>query len=318
MKNFLKMAGVLLPITLASSMVLVACGDDSSSSGVFSMEKSFEIVTSKAKYTYNKKDSTLKQILPVCKEGTLGNLVGPKDADEWDTVTYRAYESKGVVSLKKGKDEEIKYSLENGSFPRGFWADPDYDTQKIQKGLRFEKKDLFKSVIRYDGSCLMKDYYSVFLKGNPALENMDEKLTAFYQSFLGDKTVEDAQMLSDMRAADCDELTLFDGFVRLSLVDFKESSGKIRIKYSKRTCDVSFQYRYAYEQKDCEAAYEEYKNEKPEEAFDFADYAFDVTEDEYCIRRLIIDLQEDKGIHSQKSSRDFARDVVKLVVGSLE
>ena len=80
-KHFVN-SGILGAFALVSSAALVACCDDSSSSGVFSMESSFEMVLSKAKYSYNKKDSTLKQVYPVCKEGTLGNLVGPMDANE--------------------------------------------------------------------------------------------------------------------------------------------------------------------------------------------------------------------------------------------
>ena len=38
-----------LAFALASTVALVACGDDSSS-GVFSMDKSFEMVLEKAKY----------------------------------------------------------------------------------------------------------------------------------------------------------------------------------------------------------------------------------------------------------------------------
>ena len=87
--------GILGALALVSSAALVACGDDSGS-GVFSMEKSFEMVLEKAKYSYNKKDSTFKRIEPVCKEGTLGNLVGPDDTDQWDTITYKAHEHKGV------------------------------------------------------------------------------------------------------------------------------------------------------------------------------------------------------------------------------
>ena len=65
-KHFVN-SGILGAFALVSSAALVACGDDSSSSGVFSMESSFEMVLSKAKYSYNKKDSTLEQVYPVCK-----------------------------------------------------------------------------------------------------------------------------------------------------------------------------------------------------------------------------------------------------------
>lgn len=314
----------LCAVSLASSVIFVACGDDSSSAETFSMKKSFEMVLDKAKYSYDDEDSTLKQIMPVCKEGTLGHLVGPDDTDEWDTLAYKAYLGKNFATLKTGA-ESFSFSYDGTSFPKGFWVDPEYASQRIQKGMRFEKSGLLKSVIRYDGNCFMKDYYSVFRKGNPALENMDATLTSFYRKFLVDSnSVDEKTMIADMRA-NCDDLSLFDGLVHLNLVDFRESSGRINITYSKRSCDVSFQIRYAYEQKDCEAAFEDYKNDREsEKVFEFDDYSFDVTyggdDDDFCIRYMVLDLQKDKGVKNAKSrsTREFTHDIVKLVVEGLK
>ena len=59
---------------VACGFVLSACGGDSGSSSI-DLEDSFDIVLSKASYDYNSKDSTLKVTYPVCKVGTLGDLV---------------------------------------------------------------------------------------------------------------------------------------------------------------------------------------------------------------------------------------------------
>ena len=79
--------------------------------------------------------------------------------------------------------------------------------------------------------------------------------------------------------------------------------------------------RYAFEQKDCEAAYADYKDSKSKEKFNFDDYFFDVVysgnDDEYCLDYLILDLKKEKGIPTSKSA-DFARDIVKLMVGGLK
>ena len=163
-----------LALVFASTLALVACGDDSSSDA-FSMDEPFEMVLGKAAYSYNSKDSTLKMIYPVCKEGTLGNLLGPDEAEVWDTVTYKASMNKSTVTLKGDKDT-LKYAYEGSSFPVGLWTDSEDDYPNFQEGNRFEKKDVFSHVIRYDGTCMMKDYLSSFLKGNPALENMDKAL----------------------------------------------------------------------------------------------------------------------------------------------
>lgn len=304
------------------SSALVACGDDSSSSGNFSMEDSFEMVLAKADYQYSKKDSTLKIIKPVCKEGTIGNLVGPEDADKWDTLSYKAYESKGFVYLQEKDKDKVKYSLDDGEFLDGFWTDPNYDSQKIQEGFHYDDDGMVQSVLRYTGECLMKDFYSLFRKDAPAIRDMDKTLTEFYGMFLAEgEVVKEKKMLEDIRAVDCDELSMFDGLVKLNAEDFNESSGNIKISYGNRTCNVSFQIRYAYDQDDCSAAYEEFSNHKnAKKEFNFEDYSFDVTysgdDDDYCLDYLILDLKKEKGVPTRRniSSRDFANGVVKLML----
>ena len=311
-----------LALALASTLALVACGDDSSS-GIFSMENSFEMVLDKAKYSYSKKDSTFKRIEPICKEGTLGNLVGPADTDVWDTLTYKVHENKGVITLKNGPKDPAKYNFSSSSFPVGFWADPENTSKKIQGGFTLTKKDMMNRVIRYDGSCFMKDYYSLFGKEVEALYDMDKTLTAFYGRFQNDDVVDQKQMIADIRAVDCDELSLYDGLVKLSLEDFKESSGTIVIKYAKRTCDVSFHIRYAFEQEDCVAAYEDFKNDRNAASkFEFGDYAFDVTysgdDGAYCLDYLVLDLKSEKGIQKSIAPKDFARGIVKMIVNGMK
>ena len=313
-----------IALALLPTIALVACGDDSSS-GIFSMEKSFEMVLEKAKYDYDKKDSTFKWIEPVCKEGTLGNLVGPEDADMWDTTEYKVYESKGVVTVKQGKKEIATYNFSDGTFPKGFWADEDNTSKKIQGGFRMTKKGVLNRAIRYDGSCFMKDYYSVFNKEVNAVKNVDAKLKEFYQRFqTKEGPVDDKQMLADVRAVDCDELTMYDGFVKIRVEDFKESAGRIIISFEKRTCNVDFHLRYAYEQQDCEAAYDDYKHSKSKEKFRFEDYFFDVTysgdDDDYCLKYLVLDLQKQKGISAEKSIQpdEFGRGIVKMMVNGMK
>ena len=315
-----KIAFALLP-----AVALVACGDDSSS-GIFSMDKSFEMVLEKAKYSYDDDDSTFNRIEPVCKEGTLHNLVGPDDAKEWDTLTYKVHEHKGVITVKNGPGDPVKYNVEDGSFPNGFWADPDNDSKKIQGGFRLTKKKMMNRVIRYEGSCFMKDYYSQFRKNLPVLQNMNDKLRSFYKDFLPEDTkFDDEQMLLDISALNCEELALFDALLVLKLEDFTESSGNIKVTFKKRTCDVGFKIRYAYEQEDCAAAFDDYKNDdNAASKFDFKDYFFDLaytgTDDEFCLTYLKVDLQKEMGISPTKSVKtaDFARGIVNLMIGGLK
>lgn len=294
----------------------IACSSDSSSS-TFSMEKSFEILLKKEKYTYDKKDSTLKIISPVCKTGTLGNLVGPNDKNaEWDTLKYESYVNKNIAKLIKG-DSVAKFSFEGKNFPVGLWENQEYDSKKIQSAFRLDKKNMFNTVISYDGSCFMKDYFSLFRKGNPALQFADSALTNFYASFLGKKdTLNEKTMLSDIRVPNCDEMTLYDGLVKLELSDINESSGKITASFEKDECPITFKIRYAFDQADCNAAFEDFNDDKESsEEFDFNDYSVDVDLDEFCIPELILHLQKANNISVKSANpRLFAKSAVKLML----
>ena len=310
---------------IAGGMFLAACGDNSSSGGI-DFDDSFEMVLYKQAFQYDEDDSTLKWIEPVCKVERPGNLMGPEDVDEWDTTSYKAFQKKGVVTIKN-KEGSAQFDFEDGSFPNGLWAiDPDKRSKLLYYGYRLEDDELLKQVIHYDGNCLMKDFYSQLGKKNEAIEDMEKTFVHFYKLFLpSEKDYSEKNMLSDIRATDCDELSLFSGLITLKVSDFKESSGKISVSFNQRTCDVNFQIRYAYNQEDCEAAYDDFKiDSNAEKNFDFENYNFDVTyegdDEEYCLDYLVIDLKKEKKIPTRTtlSSREFARGMVDLVIGGLK
>ena len=318
-----KFAFALLP-----AIALVACGDDDSGSGSIDFEDSFEMVLNKASYEYDDEDSTFKLIKPVCKVERPGNLMGPEDVDEWDTTSYKAREKKGDITLKHG-DEELKFTFDKeGKFPTGLWTwDVEGNGSKnIYEAVRLES-GLLKSVIRYDGVCLMKDFYSQLSKENAAISDMENSFVNFYKLFLqNDKAYSERDMLSDVRAVDCDELSLFSGLLSLKVSDFNESSGTISVGFEERTCDIMFQMRYAYDQEDCEDAYEDFRNDREAaKEFDFDKYSFDVTYDgdngAYCLDYLVVQLKEEKGIPTRRTglkTKDFARGIVNLVIGGLK
>jgi hypothetical protein len=318
-----------IALALFPAIALVACGDDDSGSGTIDFEDSFEMVLNKASYEYDDEDSTFKLIKPVCKVERPGNLMGPEDVDEWDTTTYKAREKKGFITLTHDK-EELKFVLDkDGSFPTGLWTwDIEGNGSKnIYDAVRLEKNGLLKSVIRYDGVCLMKDFYSQLSKENAAISDMENSFVNFYKLFLqNDKAYSERDMLSDVRAVDCDELSLFSGLLSLKVSDFNESSGTISVGFEERTCDIMFQMRYAYDQDDCEEAYEDFRNDRDAaKEFDFDKYSFDVTYDgdngAYCLDYLVVQLKEEKGIPTRRTglkTKDFARGIVNLVIGGLK
>jgi hypothetical protein len=230
--------------------------------------------------------------------------------------------------MQKGADLEFQFD-KDGDYPVGLWTwDVEGNGSKnISEALRLEKDGLLKSVIRYDGTCLMKDFYSQLGKKNDAISDMENSFVGFYKLFLqSDKDYSEKDMLSDVRAVDCDELSLFSGLVSLKVSDFRESSGKITIGFEKRSCDISFQMRYAYEQQDCEDAYEDFKSDRnAEKEFNFDNYSFDLTYDGddgvYCLDYLVIDLKQEKDIPTRRTgfkSKDLARGIVNLVIDGLK
>ena len=68
--------------------------------------------------------------------------------------------------------------------------------------------------------------------------------------------------------------------------ELKESSGELTVSYEDDECSLNFAIRYAMNEDDCNAAYDEFKADKDAEKFNFADYNMKVEYDEYCVAQL--------------------------------
>jgi len=311
------------------SLFMAACGSDSGSSTI-DMEDSFDIVLSKAQYEYNSKDSTLLVKNPVCKVGELGYLVWREESpDAVDTL--KAYLDKNSAMLvKKGVTEPRSYDYDGGKFPVGFWSVPEKKTVKIQSGFTFDKKDMLNAVVHYSGECYAQDFKSNMFDENEAMAKTEKALLDFYSKFLPEskKDADKESVLKNVRADDCDRLTLFDGEVAIEVDELKEYSGELTVSYENNECSLNFAFRYAMNEEDCNAAYEEFKADskagKDVEDFEFEDYSVKVDYSEYCIEKLVLQMKEDKGISLKKSAslsasgKDFAKGVVHLILGGLK
>lgn len=327
-KSFISGFATLL-LGLGVCSVITACGDDSSSaeeeivSDILKLDGAFDILLDKADYKYDSKDSSFKLIKPVCKVSKVGNLVGPKDAAEWDTLSYTAYVNKESITLKS-KDSTQKFSIKESTFPVGFWAYPTEAKKKIQKGFAVGEGQM-NTIFRYTGSCFMEDFLGqYFSKGNPALQEANDVLTSFYRKFLSSENADEKKDDFIIHSfTTCDEMKLFDdALVTIKLSQFRASSGKLIVSYDSLSCPVDFTLRYAYDQADCQAAYEDFKDDrKADKEFDFNKYRRDVNYNEYCIARLILNLKEMKEIPlkaaAEVNSAEFAKALVDLVVEGL-
>lgn len=301
-----------LTLALAACGAFVGCGDDSSSADL-NLEKSFDIVLSKANYSYRSKDSTLVIKNPECKESSLGYLVWNK---EGVGDTLKAYRRDSYAYYKKpNKDEFEKVGFEGKTFPAGTWFNTDDARESIREAQVFNKSQM-EEVFQYTGTCFMKSYYGQMFD-NDVVEEADDAMSDFYTMFQTDKDyeLEEKDLVHDLRAASCDELTLFDGDVSIKIDNFRESSGKIVLGYKKHSCDITFNIRYAIDEKDCSAAYDDYKADNDaDDDFDFYSYWKTVEYSHVCVSRLVLQFQEDKGI--LKKTRAMDESESKKVAGS--
>ena len=132
------------------------------------------------------------------------------------------------------------------------------------------------------------------------------------------------QMLLDIRMLTCDELTMYDGLVSIKASEITASSGNITVSYEQNSCPLSFSLRYAMNQSDCEAAFDDYNDDRnAQENFVFSNYDQDISVDEYCVEQLILDMKKAKKIPlkaavTKSDARDFVRGVVKLLTIGLK
>jgi hypothetical protein len=311
-------------------LFFAACGGDSGSSTI-DLEDSFDMVLSKAHYDYDSDDSTLTVTYPVCKVGNLGNLVW-KEEDPDSVFKYKSYLDKATaLRFEKGITEPVRFEFDGGKFPVGFWsAGPNKKGDKFQMGIRYDKGDEVVSVIHYSGECYAQDFKANLFEDNLAIAQTEKALIDFYLKFqpadkqeIGGKAGEE-NILKNIRAADCDRLTMYDDLVSIEVDELKESSGELTVSYEDDECSLNFAIRYAINEDDCNAAYDEFKADKDAEEFNFADYSMKVEYDEYCVAQLVLNLKKDQGISLKKTSslksdsKEFAKGVVNLVVSGMK
>lgn len=301
-------------------LLFMACGDSGSSK--FDLEDSFEVVLEKQNYEYKSKDSLLILKRPECAEGVLGYLVWNKESRDNDSIKAYLKGGKAYFRYLDEKEWEV-LNFEGKSFPKGLYYSADDSRKSIRFATRIDKK--VNEVLQYDGTCFMKSYYNSAFEGNKALSDADNAFIAFYSKFL-DGEFDKKEAIEDIRANDCDEMTFFGGDVSIELDYLKESSGKIVLKYDKSKCPIEFNIRYAQNEDDCSAAYEDYEREKSkDEIFDFYDYSVATDYSSYCIERLVLDFKKDKGSLTKRApvteeipTAAIARNAVKIFISSLK
>lgn len=325
-KKFSK-ATLVASLGFGAAMTLSACGDDDSPSGKISLSKSFEMVLAKTDYKYNSKDSILSINAPLCEVSSLGALVWRKNNNEdVDTSMFYMAGKKAEWCDEKGKNC-VSFEFEGKSFPRGLLIRNDDVASVARNGYRIDK-NVIKHVYQYDGDCYAKSFHDRMLKDDHAFEEAREALTAFYKKFLADpESFDEEKMKDEFNAPNCDELTMHHGDVSIKLTDFKENSGKVVIKYKKKTVTISFKLRYDYNEADCKAAYNDYKAEKSEEEFEFDDYSVEISDGfVYEINEMANNFKRDNKVLGKEAasadddvlSKKFARAMVMFALSGMK
>lgn len=304
--------------------VLTSCSKETGSEepvdAGFGMDSSFDVVLDKMSYSYNAKDSMIVLKKPVCKVGTLGNLVWNKADNDSDTL--KAYLKNSVINVSLNE----KYEFAGGKFPVGLWLNPDESSLAIREARRFTSDNYMQTVFDYEGSCFMRDFYSQFRKKNAALLEADSVLSTFYMNFQSpSNTFDEKRAMDDIRVVNCNEISLYDDLVSIGVKYMNESSGKLAVAYKSDTCSIDFGIRYAYNKSDCSAAYEDFKEDKrAKEDFDFEDYWKTVSYNEYCVARLVLSMKEDQKIPLSKRLTEepktdlFAKSIVSLILEAMK
>lgn len=306
MKNTLKLLSI--SAFAAGMMTLSGCGDDSPTHIEF--DESFEMVLSKASYYYHSKDSLLVITAPECKASTLGYVVWNRKGEAHDSL--KAYRNGEIASIRKIHENNwTKFEYNGKSFPAGVWYEPKAVDQNIMNAKRFLKNGTVESVFRYEGKCFASSLLHQLMNKNSSIEQADSALAKFYVMFQpeNDKHFDAKQMLDDLRAPKCNKLTMYSGDVSIGMNNFTKNSGTVSLSYGKKTCNIKFKLRSAYEKGDCEAAFGDYQDDKEAApSFDFNKYSEEVDYDIYCIKRLVLDMQEEKKILPRAQAGEYDAD----------
>ena len=323
MKTTLKLLSV--SVVAAGMVTLSGCGDESTTHIEF--DENFEMVLSKASYYYHSKDSLLVITPPECKASTLGYVVWNRKGEEADSL--KAYRNGDIASIRPLREYNwTKYEYNGKSFPKGVWYEPKAVDQNIMNAKRFLKNGVVEEVFRYEGNCFATSLLHQLMKKNKSIEQADSALAKFYVMFQpeNDRHFDEKQMLDDLRAPKCNRLSMYSGDVTIGMNNFTKNSGTVTLGFGKNKCNIKFKLRSAYDKNDCEAAFGDYQDDKAHDrTFDFDKYSEYVDYDIYCIKRLVLSMQEEKKILPRKQGSEdedavadeLARSAVRAVLSGM-
>lgn len=223
------------------------------------------------KGTYKIEENTLNFQLPQC-EVVNGRLVWSKDGGEIYPYLYDYDKSSGLISVVDDEDERMNMEYVGSSFPVGSWIAVD-EIEGVKASFILES-DKNASLVAYYG-CLM-------------------------ESALGEDVInEDAEYFS---VVDCQTVDVAG--MQLKVKSATTSSMSLEYSVGSVSCPLEINMRYAINEADCKAAYEEYQNDdEAEDEFYFDEYMEKIISDDACMMNMVLELM--KGM-CQDENCDFS------------
>lgn len=223
------------------------------------------------KGTYKIEGNTLNFQLPQC-EVVNGRLVWSKDGGEIYPYLYDYDKSSGLISVVDDEDERMNMEYVGSSFPVGSWIATE-EENGIKIGFALES----------DKNANLVAYYGCFM-----------------ESALGEDVInEDAEYFS---VVDCQTVDVAG--MQLKVKSATTSSMSLEYSVGSVSCPLEINMRYAINEADCKAAYEEYQNDdEAEDEFYFDEYMEKIISDDACMMNMVLELM--KGM-CQDENCDFS------------
>lgn len=212
------------------------------------------------KGTYKIEGNTLNFQLPQC-EVVNGRLVWSKDGGEIYPYLYDYDKSSGLISVVDDEDELMNMEYVGSSFPVGSWIATE-EENGIKIGFALES----------DKNANLVAYYGCFMESALSNKVFEEEYQAV--EIIDCETVDVAGMQLKVKSATTSSMSL------------EYSVGSV-------SCPLEINMRYAINEADCKAAYEEYQNDdEAEDEFYFDEYMEKIISDDACMMNMVLELMK--------------------------
>lgn len=252
----------LLLASMASVLTFAACSSEKSNEPDFGGTGELQgfLPTEMTAYEIDNDMNVIKTVEPVCKEEKR-ELAWSRTSSDTTVIDFKYDSKNGIVTLGDKRDA-VQYDYLGSSFPKGSWrlSNSDNDDGKfLTQGMVFDS-DKIESGIAYSGNCFLKDVYAGQLAGG----------------IIGDEDSEEYQQATSFMkyiTIECDKVSIGDS-VEIKVGKWSRNGVETKYTYGKTSCTNKVTTRFAYNESDCKAAYNEFKeNAKASDEFDFDDYA---------------------------------------------